>query len=412
MKLLIVAKPILNNNSEIMFYCFRYQQSREYLNDHPARMLDFVVSLPCLTVLEEVGLNGFTNGHPLFVPINQYSLLSDLSLQCSQSPEKIVFLLDEQTPPENMYIECINKLKDKGFRFAIENVSDYEFIQPIVSLCDYILISFYNGRDGLSEFKKVSAIYKNSIFIASNVNDKPTFERIRFSGFSGFEGKFYRLAATKGGNTIAPVKVNRIQLINLVKEMNFSTEEVVKIVSRDPSLSISLIKLVNSPHHGLSQKIKSIPQAVALLGQTEVRKWVITAMTGLLADDKPSEITRVSLMRAKFAENLAPLFQMEKQAQELFLMGLFSILDAVLEMSMYAALKIVSVSDPIQEALIYIDGEYAPVYRFILSYETADWTETKRLITINNIEVEDVYKAYLDAVQWYDMIASMEIDAN
>ncbi|MCL2618452.1 MAG: HDOD domain-containing protein, partial [Defluviitaleaceae bacterium] len=379
-------------------------------DNSPTRLFDSVINLPCLSLLEKVGLDGFTNGHVLFVPINQFTLLSDVSLQCSQPPDKIIFLLDEQTPPEDIFIEGIGKAKDKGFRFAIEGISNYEYMRPIIEQCDYVFISFRNNKDGLSEYKKVWPNFKKQVFVATDVDSISTFDRIRYSGFGCFEGKFYSLPVAKTHNNISPVKVNRIQLINVVRTEDFAIEEVVRIVSRDPSLTISLLKLINSPYLGLSQKVKSIQQAVALLGQKEVRRWVTAATAGLLAEDKPQEITRVSLLRARFCENLARHFEMGIHAPGLFLMGLFSILDVVLEMSMAEALKVVAVSEPIHDALVNRAGEYYKVIEIVLKYEAGDWTEVKRLMTIDKLNVEDVLKAYTDAVQWYDSIASAVVD--
>lgn len=410
MKVLIVTKPILNIHKESVYYCFRYQLAKEFLDSQhmPSRQFENAINLPCLEVLEKVGLDGLTNGFPLLVPVSMMTLLSDVTRQCTQPPEKVIFLLDHQLELDDSFYGCISGLKKAGFRFAIENVKDYDAMKPLVDLCDMILISFARNRNAMEEYQRMSRIYTKKEFVASDIDAIPTFEKIKFSGFNLFEGKFTALPIVKGGNTIAPVKVNRIQLMNLVREPDFAIDEVVKIVSRDPSLSISLLKMVNSPYLALNQKIKNISQAVAFLGQNEMRKWVVTATTGMLADDKPLEITRISLIRAKFAENLAPLFEKAIHAPSLFLMGLFSILDVLLEMSMYSALKVVSVPDVIQEALIYNDGDFAPVLNLILRYEAADWSEVKRLLMMTDIDVEDVYNAYIGAVQWYTSVVSYD----
>lgn len=414
MKLLIVPKPVLSSDLAVMSYCFRYQRGDDYLADqYPARMFDGIVNLPCLTVLEEIGLDGFTNGFPLFVPLNQFTLLSDVTLQCTQPPDKIIFLLNEQTPPDQMFLDCIEKLKAAGFRFAVERVKDYEAMRPIIEMCDFVFISFkHNSKDVIANYRNTMRMFPKHTFVASDVNDISVFDRIRSGGFKFFEGRFYSVPVTRGHNTIAPVKVNRIQLINIVREPDFAIEEVVKVVRQDPSLSISLLKLVNSPYLGLSQKINSIQQAVALLGQTEVRKWVTTATSGLLAEDKPDELTRLSLFRAKFAENLARHFEMAIHAPGLFLMGLFSILDVVLEMPMNEALKIISVSENIHEALVFGEGNYSNVLKFINAYEAADWSESNRLMALHDLNVEDVFTAYMDTVRWYASIASATVNGD
>ncbi|MCL2017065.1 MAG: HDOD domain-containing protein [Defluviitaleaceae bacterium] len=412
MKLLIVPKPVLSSDLAVMSYCFRYQRGGEYLADqYQARLLDGIVNLPCLTVLEDVGLDGFTNGEPLFVPINHFTLLADVTRQCSQPPEKIIFLLDSHIPVEPLFIDCITKLKDLGFRFAVEDVKNYDTMKPIIELCDFIFISFkYNTEQSGTPYQAVMKKFPKLTFIASEVNDIEVFKKIRNVGFSFFEGRFYNLPLTYGQNTIAPIKVNRIQLINLVREEDFAIEEIVKIVGQDTALTISLLQLVNSPYLGLSQKISSLQQAGALLGQNELRKWVTTATTELLSEDRPDELTRLSLIRAKFAENLATSFEMGIHAQSLFLMGLFSVLDVVLEMPMEEALKVIVVSKDIHEALVAGTGSFFPILNFMMAYESAQWSEVNRLMALHNLDIERVFASYIETIRWYSSITSLVVE--
>jgi EAL and modified HD-GYP domain-containing signal transduction protein len=177
-------------------------------------------------------------------------------------------------------------------------------------------------------------------------------------------------------------------------------------------MSISLLKLVNSPYLGISQKIKNIQHAVTMLGQQEVRKWVTTVIAGLLTEDKPSELTRLALLRAKFAENIARQFEMAMHGNSLFLAGLFSILDVALEMPMEQALKLIHVSEDIHEALVQGTGKFMPVLNFILLYESADWIGVKNACVAYNIKAESVYNAYIDTVRWYDTIINATVDMN
>ena len=126
-----------------------------------------------------------------------------------------------------------------------------------------------------------------------------------------------------------------------------------------------------------------------MLGQRELKKWINTAVANALYADKPNEVTRLSLLRAKFAENLAEAFGLKAQKDELFLMGLFSVLD------------VIHVAGEISNALIYRIGVLAPVYDFMLQYETANWAEVSRLMLLKNIDMNTVYEAYTSALKWY-----------
>jgi len=402
MKFLVMPKPILSKDKSLMAYCLRYQQAQEFVADAPARFLDGIVALPFLKVVEELGIDALTGGSPLFVPINKFSLLTDITAQFNQPPSKIIFLVDNQVPPEEPFLGCIQTLKEKGYNFAIENVTNFGFMDPIIQLCDYILLSFSGGdMKNLDLYTRMSFRYKEHIFIATSVDRIGVFDELRKKGFSFFEGNFYTLPLPQDRRGISPIKVNRIQLLNTVNEPEFEISDVIEIVSRDPSMTFSLLKMVNSHHLGISQEIKSISQAVALLGQVEVRKWVLTIIVSLLAKDKPSELVRLALFRAKFAESLAKYFEMQMLSSTLFLMGLFSILDAALDMPMSEALDKVKVPDDVFEVLVTHTGRLAPVLNFVMAYENANWTEVKRISIQNNLRVEDVFEKYMETTRWY-----------
>ena len=151
----------------------------------------------------------------------------------------------------------------------------------------------------------------------------------------------------------------------------------------------------------VNSKISNIRQATALLGQKELKKWVSTAVTRQLCEDKPSEVARLSMLRAKFAEQLAPIFSMAMRDQELFMLGLFSCLDIILNKPMAEALSILNVSRDISDALINNTGELARVYNFLLLYENADWFEIDRLVVVDNLPYDKIYEAYVTSLKWY-----------
>ena len=130
-------------------------------------------------------------------------------------------------------------------------------------------------------------------------------------------------------------------------------------------------------------------------------RWINTAVTKELCSDKPSEITRLVMIRAKFAENLAKTFELAMQSAELFIMGLFSAIDIMLDKPMQEALDMVVVQGNVRLALLEGKGDYFKVLNFILRYEDADWTEVSRLMVLDNMDMDEVYEAYLSALRWY-----------
>ena len=207
-----------------------------------------------------------------------------------------------------------------------------------------------------------------------------------------------------GENEVAPLKVNYIELLNMVNNDNFDLIDAADIIGRDTALTISLLRMVNKMT--VTSGITTIRHAAAMLGQAELRKWINTAVVNELYADKPSEITRLSLLRAKFAEKLAGVFGMENKGEELFLMGLFSVLDVILEKPMEDALEMVKVDGEIRGALIRQSGPLAPVLELMTHYETANWQDVSRQLVLAEIDVKPVSEAYEEALRWYrDLMA-------
>ena len=411
MELLMVPVPLFDRHIAVDSYYFRYQKGNDLLeaNRSPSNEVDGAVDSPLLETLNLVGLEAFTMGKPIFVPLNNLAMLTRLETKCSQPPEKVVFVFDKDTKPEEEYLRNIERLKGLGFRFAAEKLMDLDEHRPLLMLCDFIFLNakFADCKLKLFQVKKE---FPHLRVVITNIDNSDAFQRSIKEEISLLEGRFYRTPITQESDkNVSPLQANLIKLLNLVQDESFEFDQVADIVQRDTALSVSLMRLVNSPWLGLRKKVKTIKHAVTILGQQEVRKWVTTAVSKLLGSEKPDEITKLSLIRAKFCENLAEKFRLAPSAQSLFLMGLFSVLDVILDMSMEEALELVMVSDSIREALVGHTGKYYPVYDFLIHYEMADWFIVSRILIMYDLTPGDIYECYINAACWYrDLISGEE----
>ena len=359
-------------------------------------------SIVGLEVIDSMGIDTISRDKEIFVSVNNISLFTDIEKQCKEVPrERLVILIDNSVKCEPMYIDRIKALKAEGFKMAIRRltVQDFEPYKPIISLLDYIMLD--NKKIDISKAKiYFSKVYPNVKLCAINVETQDIFDDlVKEGGYSLYEGEFYRLPVTKGLKEVAPLKVNYIELLNMVNDDDFDLTKAADIIGRDTALVLNLLGIVNKM--SVNSEITSIRHAAAMLGQKEFKKWINTAVTNQLCADKPNEITRVSLLRAKFAENMAPFFEMAGQSQELFLLGLFSVLDIILDMPMSDALKKVRVSKQIEKALVKGEGEFADVLKFVTAYETANWGEIDRIMLLKNIDNDALFDAYKESLEWY-----------
>mgnify|MGYP002226959689 FL=1 len=366
-----------------------------------SRQFDGAAYVDGLELIQELGTTTLSGGKPIFVSLNNISIFSSLESECKNTNHAPILLIDQTFPPVSMYTDRIRELREFGYHFAIRNlpVHCYEDYAPILSQMDYILIDCQK-IDAVKASFYFRKLYPDICICASNIPDMETFGKLSpAETISLFEGTFFRMPVTRGEHKVSPLKINYISLLNLIEEDDFDLTKAADIISQDTALIISLLRLANT--RSFNSEITSVRVAVSMLGQKDLTRWIQTTVIEKLCSDKPNELMRLSLLRAKFAENLAPVFGMAMRSQELFLTGLFSILDIILDCSMEEALSMVRVSGKIRTALLEHTGSLAEVLHFIVKYESAEWQEVSRQLVLKNIEIPDVSHAWVSSLQWY-----------
>lgn len=372
-----------------------------------SRQFDGAAYVDGLELIQELGTTTLSGGKPIFVSLNNISIFSSLESECKNTNHAPILLIDQTFPPVSMYTDRIRELREFGYHFAIRNlpVHCYEDYAPILSQMDYILIDCQK-IDAVKASFYFRKLYPDICICASNIPDTETFGKLSpAETISLFEGTFFRMPVTRGEHKVSPLKINYISLLNLIEEDDFDLTKAADIISQDTALIISLLRLANT--RSFNSEITSVRVAVSMLGQKDLTRWIQTTVIEKLCSDKPNELMRLSLLRAKFAENLAPVFGMAMRSQELFLTGLFSILDIILDCSMEEALSMVRVSGKIRAAFLEHTGSLAEVLHFIVKYESAEWQEVSRQLVLKNIEIPDVSHAWVSSLQWYAKLIAM-----
>lgn len=402
--MLVALVPLFDENMAVSAYSVFSQRHNFLLN--PSMLgtgqHDGAAQVEGLDLIRSIGIETLSDDKEIFVPVTNISVLADLERQCDAPPKRIVFLIDNTIPPVEMYINRLKQLKEEGFKLAIRKlaVSEFENYREILSLMDYVLLN--NHKIAIDKAKiYFGKLYPHIKLCAGNIDDMELFENLKKQGgYSLYEGNFYRLPVTQGSsNQVSPLKLNYIELLNIVNGDDFDLQKAADIIGRDTALTISLLGMVN--RMTVNSGISSMRHAAAMLGQKELKRWINTAVAGKMSADKPNEITRLSLIRGRFAENLASGFGLAIKKDELFLMGLFSVLDVILEKPMDEALEFMHVTGDIEKALTSREGILAPVFDFVLQYEAANWQEVSRQMVLGNMTMDFVQQAYMNALEWY-----------
>ena len=407
--MMLTLIPFFDRNMSVSAYSLFTRKNNFLMNPSllGSRQFDGAAYVDGLELIQELGTTTLSGGKPIFVSLNNISIFSSLESECKNTNHAPILLIDQTFPPVSMYTDRIRELREFGYHFAMRNlpVHCYEDYAPILSQMDYILIDCQKIEAVKASFY-FRKLYPDICICASNIPDMETFGKLSpAETISLFEGTFFRMPVTRGEHKVSPLKINYISLLNLIEEDDFDLTKAADIISQDTALIISLLRLANT--RSFNSEITSVRVAVSMLGQKDLTRWIQTTVIEKLCSDKPNELMRLSLLRAKFAENLAPVFGMAMRSQELFLTGLFSILDIILDCSMEEALSMVRVSGKIRAALLEHTGSLAEVLHFIVKYESAEWQEVSRQLVLKNIEIPDVSHAWVSSLQWYAKLIAM-----
>lgn len=402
--MLVTLIPFFDKNMKVSAYSLFSQKENYLLNPdlQGVAMLNGAGRIDGLDVIENIGLDTLTPDTDVFLHIGNINVFSDIESQIDRKMRsRLVLLFDNSITNTDDYRNRLRALKEAGFKMAMYKIpiAEFESKKELLQMMTYIIL----------DCKKIhldkAKIYFSHQFpqikiCVGNVENQETFDKLKDDEmFPLFEGRFYRIPVTKGETKIEPLKVNYLELMNIVNDADYELTQAADVIGRDTALVVSLLDMVN--RIAINSKVTSIRHAAAILGQKELKKWINTVITKELCADKPNEINRISLLRAKFSECLAPAFGLAAKSSELFLMGLFSVLDIILDMPMKDALDKVNVSKDIRDAILKQKGELSEVFEFMKAYENADWQEVCRMLIVKEIDIDTVYDAYTETVTWY-----------
>jgi EAL and modified HD-GYP domain-containing signal transduction protein len=401
MKYFLSSVPFFDANMAVQAYQMNTQDGNKLMGAAADFKLDGgALQTPALDTIAQTGIGPFAGDCDFFIDIGEYQLLLGMPLSMGLPSEKLVCVVSKRAVSDGMIIAKMLILKQNGYRLAIDGLPDNADIEQICSIFDYVLISIKSGNF-TEALKIIHSCAGKIIPVITDIPDKQSYDKLTKIKDVLLSGDFYKQPITEGETKISPLKVNALHLLKQMNDEDFDLSAAAATIERDPALSISLLRSINSMNPNRSRKIDSIRNAVAILGQKEVKKWATIAISIGIGEDRPSEITRLSLIRAKFAENLAPAFEMAIKSGLLFISGLFSLLDVILQLPMEKAVKEVALDSEVHDALVHGKGKINDVLSLVFAYARADWNSASIIMVRNDLSVEEVTQAFIDALLWY-----------
>jgi EAL and modified HD-GYP domain-containing signal transduction protein len=316
--------------------------------------------------------------------------------------EKTVVEILEDVRPEKDVIDACREMADRGYCLALDDFFFRPEYMPLVSLARIVKIDFRltPPEEICGLVNKLS--HNDLNLLAEKVETHEEFQNALEMGFVYFQGYFFSRPQILKGRDIQTSKATLVQIMAEISREDFEFRELEKFISRDVGISYKLLRYINSAYFGTVENISSIKQAAVLLGERELRRFLcLTAMTKL-ASDKPNELLRASIIRAKFCELMGGNGGYTVKPSALFTLGLFSLIDAMMDDSMENLMEKLPLSEGIKDALIYGRGDLNHYLRLVVCYEKGDWDGVTEMASILGLGEEDLPRHYVDSVYWAD----------
>ncbi|SDZ77211.1 EAL and modified HD-GYP domain-containing signal transduction protein [Desulfuromusa kysingii] len=350
-------------------------------------------------------LTEMTGGTRAFINCTSTVLVNDLMTTLPRH-QAVVEVLEDVEPNDDI-IQACQRLKKQGYILALDDFVYHENFEPLLELADIIKVDFLLSDVAEQERLAKVMIPRGIKMLAEKVETYEVYEHAKEMGYQLFQGYFFARPMIISRKDIP---TNKIQFLRILKDIHTEDVDFKKLaltIQSEVSLSYKLLKLINSAAFALRHKVTSILQALSLLGLREIRSWVSLLSIASMADDKPAELVVSSLIRAKLCEQLAQTCKIGDRQSDLFLMGLFSLLDVIMSRPMAEILHEITVEEDIQEALAGAPGKLGSILELVIATEKGEWEQISRLTLELGVQEDFLSNAYLDAVKWAQDIYKM-----
>jgi EAL and modified HD-GYP domain-containing signal transduction protein len=314
-------------------------------------------------------------------------------------PGRVIIEILETVTPSDEIVKICRGLLDSGYTLALDDFTDHPRLAPLVECAKYLKIDFQlldsEGRRRVAEKYGETGIF----LLAEKVETEAELAEARSLGYSYFQGYFFCKPSMIETREIPGNKRVQLRLLNLVAcpELDFTAIEA--LLKNEPSLLYRLLRYLNSPLLGLRSEVHSVRGALTLLGEREFRRWVSIFAVIALASGKPPELIRTALTRAYFCEAFPTAAHMENEKSSLFLMGLLSITDALLDQPIADVLRSLPVAQEIKVALSGGANRFRQVYELLLALERAEWPRLSACVDRLAVPEDAVPDAFQSALQ-------------
>ena len=411
METFVARQPIFDTRNDVYAYELLYRKDAVQNYFDPSADPDMASRRTLFNSFVEIGLDKLTGGRRAFVNFTKNLLLDGTPELLS--PELLTVEILENIDPTPDVLEACARIKQSGFQIALDDFVFSETNFAFIDYTDIIKVDFLLTplhdiavlTQFIRELQESGNRERPIRFLAEKVENKDVVNAAIKMGFEFFQGYYFSKPVIVGGRNINPTAINRMRLLHLSMKSEFSFDDVADVIRHDVGLSYRLLKFVNSANFGFRTVISNVQQALVVLGTDEARKWMALICLIELNQDNTPELTRMSLIRARFLEQVAQFTGKGKQKTEsLYLLGMFSLMDAIMEVPMVEIFEQIHVDESVSTPLISRAGNDFELLRLIELYEQGDFDAAATQAEALSLPENSLAEIYMEAIQWTDRL--------
>lgn len=388
----VARQPIYDKSNQLIGYELLYRAGdtdKAEFSDG-----DLASSEVILNSFVNVGLDSLVGSAEAFINITEEFILNE-SLTPMFENQTVLEIL-EHVEPSKEIVAGVIRLKEQGYKIALDDFKYSPKYDELLALVDYVKLDVMH----LTTTEVVEQINHLKNFdislVAEKVETPEMFafcEELDFDYFQGFHFCKPQLVKKKH------IPANKLVVMDIFKKLDnpdFDFDEIEKAVAQDAILTFKLLRYVNSAAFAQRKEIESIREALILVGGSTVKKWVTLILMTQLAEGKPQTLLITALVRARMCE-LVAITEGESNEQ-MFMIGLLSLLDALMDIEMIDLLDELTLSAAIKYALLDFEGDNGARLKSVILYEQGKWNELLQ----QGVDAEVYFSCYIDAVKWAD----------
>lgn len=349
-----------------------------------------------------IGLKTLSNNLPAFIVSTRDTLLQEFLTLLP--PDKTIAEIPESVSADPEVVQACRQLKGAGYRIALSNFRVHDSREELAEVADFLKVDIRTLPT--AEVSLLTRRFRDSgpRLIAEKVETREDFELWKNEGFSFFEGYFFRKPEMMCARGVRSNRAVYLRLLGAISKPSLDWKELEEIVKSDPTLYFRLLRYLNSAIFGLQSEVKTVRQALAILGENEIRRWCWLSGMLEMSNSKPSDLALAALVRGRFAElisaNVAP------GRSDLFQVGLLSLMDAILEIPMREVLEGLPLDEEARDVLLENDGPLSPLYQLIVAVEAGAWPKIAALSYRLKIKQDFIAQCQWDAMEWAQSIVT------